>query len=585
FDGVQHFHQKGEPLDFQEELSDQIETTSPQGIEEEYLSDDKIRIHGPNLPHEGASGLDGIKAIQKTLLEATDAVRLIGLSGVGKTRLAQALFDHRLSDSPLASHHVCYTDTSYSPSPSPLALAERLVTIGGTAILIVDNCAPDLHTQLTNICQLKTSKVKLITIEYDIKEDQAESTNVFRLEPSSDTLIAKLIETRFKAVGYANAHTIADFAGGNARVAMSLATTVRKGESLSILKDSELFDRLFRQRNQPDPQFKEVAEICSLVYSFNAGEGDENEIATLCSLTDMSERTFYKKVSELLRRDLAQQRGNWRAILPHAIANRLAGLALDNSRQTELTACFKQAGNERLLSSFAKRIGLLHDHPKAVAIAQEWLSPFGLVGNVPDLNDSRRAIFFNLAPAAPEAALQALEEAETHERASTFFSRENLYFTEIVNLLCSIAYEPALFSKSIRLLTRFALTERIDENNNSIRRRIRQLFSLILSGTQATAQDRYGEIDHLLKSGDIDKERIGLQWLDASLKTRNFSLDSLPKFGARTREVYSVSISKDEYREWYRLFINTMILLHICGEQVKPLFDMPDCFRILPETS
>ncbi|WP_205245156.1 hypothetical protein, partial [Desulfovibrio psychrotolerans] len=29
----------------------------------------------------------------------------------------------------------------------------------------------------------------------------------------------------------------------------------------------------------------------------------------------------------------------------------------------------------------------------------------------------------------------------------------------------------------------------------------------------------------------------------------------------------------------------TLILLHICGEQVKPLFDMPDCFRILPETS
>ncbi|MFW5489110.1 MAG: RhuM family protein [Desulfovibrio sp.] len=28
FDGFQHFHQKGEPLVFQEELSDQIETTS-----------------------------------------------------------------------------------------------------------------------------------------------------------------------------------------------------------------------------------------------------------------------------------------------------------------------------------------------------------------------------------------------------------------------------------------------------------------------------------------------------------------------------------------------------------------------------
>ena len=50
-------------------------------------------------------------------------------------------------------------------------------------------------------------------------------------------------------------------------------------------------------------------------------------LGKLCGKTPQE---LYRSVAELQRRDLVQQRSVWRAVLPHAIANRLAAVALQN---------------------------------------------------------------------------------------------------------------------------------------------------------------------------------------------------------------------------------------------------------------
>ncbi|WP_421022011.1 hypothetical protein, partial [Klebsiella pneumoniae] len=73
-----------------------------------------------------------------------------------------------------------------------------------------------------------------------------------------------------------------------------------------------------------------ISEVCSLVYSFQ-GEllsGDGAEMLALGGMIGKSAQEVFTAVAELKRRDLLQQRGPWRAVLPHAIANRLAERAL-----------------------------------------------------------------------------------------------------------------------------------------------------------------------------------------------------------------------------------------------------------------
>jgi hypothetical protein len=134
--------------------------------------------------------------------------------------------------------------------------------------------AADLHRNLSDIARAPGSTISVITIEYDIRDDKPEGTDVFELEPSSIDLIAKLIAARFRQLSLIDAQTIADVSGGNARIAIALAETVRAGESIKGLTDAELFKRLFEQRHGYNEPLEAIAQAVSLVYSFD-GENAE----------------------------------------------------------------------------------------------------------------------------------------------------------------------------------------------------------------------------------------------------------------------------------------------------------------------
>lgn len=158
---------------------------------------------------------------------------------------------------------------------------------------------------------------------------------------------------------------------------MAIAERVEEGESLAQLSDAQLFNRLFEQRNDPDDDLREQAEILSLVYSFSisTSEGGINELEALGSLGGYSYRQLFKTVTNLLNRHVIQKRANWRAVLPHAIANKLAASALDSIPVHELRDTFEAPGRQRLLISFAHRLGLLHEHAVAKEIVEAWLQP------------------------------------------------------------------------------------------------------------------------------------------------------------------------------------------------------------------
>jgi Cdc6-like AAA superfamily ATPase len=218
---------------------------SPEGIEEEYLLDDRLRLRDGTQPQRDELPIqEGLLLLRSTLSAPRTSVRLAGLSGVGKTRLVQALFDKRIGSQALSTSLPIYTDISYNPEPSPESIAEQLISQKTKAILIVDNCPPDLHRRLTEICSQHNSNVSLLTIEYDIQDDIPNETNVFRLEPASEELIEKLISKRYPHISQVDAHTIAYFSGGNARIGIALANTVKHNETLSGFNDNRLFERL-----------------------------------------------------------------------------------------------------------------------------------------------------------------------------------------------------------------------------------------------------------------------------------------------------------------------------------------------------
>ena len=557
---------------------------APGGIEEAYLLDEEVRLYdSANLSSDGMTAVDGINRLRTVLLRPASSVRLTGLSGVGKTRLLQALFDERIGETPLNQSQVFYSDVSNSPNPDPRNFAVHLIALQKPAILAVDNCPPDLHRSLTSVCTASGSLVSLITVEYDVREDQPEETEVFRLEPASIALVEKMIQIRFSHISQIDTRTIAEFSGGNARIAIALANTISRGETLADLKDEDLFQRLFRQRNEPNNTLLRSAEVCSLVYSFDCQttENFDIELRLLGSLADRTVKEIFGDVSELKRRDLVQQRNIWRAVLPHALANKLAQRALENIPLDDILKVFVNGGSERLLKSFSRRLSYLHQSEISAEIAKRWLSENGLLGDVSNLNDLGITLLSNIAPIAPKVTLEAIERAANGDGGRKFTSRKNDHFDKFTRLLRSLAYDSELFEQCTVLICRFALSEDSKENQSSIRDLLKSLFFMHLSGTHASANQRLCIIEGLVNSNSENEQELGLLLLRSALEAWHFSSHYSFEFGAHSRDYGYSPKTREEVHKWFNVFISLSNTLAVSDQPiaVKAKILLADKFR------
>ncbi|WP_289098389.1 hypothetical protein [uncultured Pseudoalteromonas sp.] len=543
----------------------------PHGTTGEYFVDEQVRLRDSSSSNnEGLKGLDGLNLIRNKLLERKASIRLVGLSGVGKTRFVQALFDERIGDNPLPHKAVFYTDMANSPKPTPQALAEKIVGEGRQAVLIIDNCPPDLHRSLTTLCSTESSNTNLLTVEYDLREDQPEQTEVFSLEPSSIELIEKILNARYQHLSQQNSRTISKFSGGNSRIALALAETIGKDENISSLRDEELFKRLFYQRHANEKSLETAAQCLSLVYSFqiNSEKTYSDDITFLSKLSEIPPRDIYESAKELKRRNLVQQRSKWMAVLPHPIANRLAKYALENISTGVISDNFNESTDERLLKSFSRRLGYLPKCEEAKIIVNDWLNENGLLHKLYAEGKSELAwvLLTNIAPISTKEVLLYIE---TLAKQPEFCTRKNKQFTAITRLIRSIAYEEQYFGTCIRLLCQFSLSEDKTENYNSIRDILKSLFQLYLSGTHATKEQRLDVIKNLISTATEHSIELAFELLDASLEAWPFSSSHSFDFGANPRDFGYRPKTNQDVEDWYQLFIDYTAELIASDSQVS----------------
>ncbi|KCZ57920.1 hypothetical protein HY36_12160 [Hyphomonas atlantica] len=568
---------------------------TPAELEDEFLVDDHPCVLFANLASKASQPLlDGIKLARDRLKPAGSAVRITGLSGVGKTRFAQALFEEGVGEGHLPSSNAIYADLGDDLTPSASELVAHLIANDSSAYLVLDNCPPDVHRLLQKKVAASGTKLRLLTIEYDISDDKPEETEVIHLEPSSEQTVSKLVQKRFPGLGRVNADKIAEFSGGNARVAIALSSRVDADETLSKFSDEELFNRLFSQRKGPSESLLESAEVLSLVYSFNVSPDEYNdELSALGRISGLDRRTLHRDQAELLRRQLSQQRGDWRAVLPHALANRVAKRALENLPLDDINAeLFKQC-NVRLFKSCAHRIGYLHDFQPARNLADSWVASGAPLHDIASCDAELLTCLDYIAPVFPETVLTALETAT---KTAGFASRSNPHFNLFVRLLCHLAYEDDQFDRAIEVLLRFAETEEKGENNNSIVGQMKHLFSLYLSGTEASPLRRQEFVAKLLKSPIPRHHEIASDLLHAALEVSHWSSFATFGFGARKRGSGWQPKTRQERIDWYVGFVGLLQRslesnkLHeakwakeMLAPNFRSLWTLAGCFDVLEE--
>ncbi|MDA4845744.1 hypothetical protein [Hoeflea poritis] len=531
-------------------------SATPADANDDLILDDGVRVVVPSTSRKPLRLGEAIDSVRRLIDTSQKSVRITGLSGVGKSRFVQALFEDVVGDAPLDRTSVIYADIGDEPEPSARVMIDRMIAQGVSATVVLDNCASDLHNSLASRLANQTNSLRLITVEYDIREDKPQTTEVVQLDAYGPQIAEKLLLRRYPTLGRVNAAKIADFSEGNARLALAIADAAPLDDTIGRLSDEELFNRLFHQRHDLDAGLKEQAEVLSLVYSFSI-ESDEEGVDELALLGELCEQTrlrMHRAAQTLVDRQVAQKRSRWRAVLPHAVANRLASEALSNIPFDQLIHTFEQKAGARLLKSFGRRLGFLHEHPVAVAFVDRWVSSGGLLSDLSVLNEHGRQLLMHIAPVSPNRALELVEASFASPQVLSALGPRDSFRSIALNILVGLAYYPEFFDRAVAALLLVAEQEDPDNNYDSVRNKLKDLFQLYLSGTHATTAQRAGIVRDLLNSDDETRVQIGAGLLDSALEACRWSSANSFEFGARPRD-YGYSPNFDERLEWFRTFI------------------------------
>lgn len=540
---------------------------APEGVNGIYIPDETARIISRKDQGNAMGVVKGINFIRQSLQHGGATVRLVGQSGVGKTRLAQALFDGRIGWNSLDPALAHYVDVGGSHAPAPEILAGNLVASRRRAILIVDNCGAEQHQRLTAAVRVKDSTVSVLSIEYDISDDSIEGTEVITIKPSSAGVIRTLLRHRFPDMSEVNIGVIANHAGGNARVAIALAGNIGADETIRGLDNEALFRRIFIQRNSEDDTLLRAAQAFSLVYSFKIDDAPvEEDLDRIGSLIGLNVDEMYRAATELRRRDLVQERGHWRALLPQAIANRLARQALQSIPPVRIKRALLRTSSDRLQKSFARRLYFLHDVPFATSMAQEWLGQNGFLGDLRNLDETGIEMFRSVAPVVPMLTLSALERAAAAPEGSQILARDQ----RLIRTIRHIAYDATLFARCCKLLISLIDLDKESERE-FCRESLTSLFFMHLSGTHASAEQRLEILKPLLQSESEIRLKIGVRALQAMLEAWHFSSSFEFEFGARVRDTGLAPESVEDVRAWFRPVLQFVL---DCVQEDKPERDI-----------
>ena len=520
----------------------------------EFVLGTEPRVFGPGAT-DGMTDLQAIEAIRHDLA-AGGTVRLIGLSGVGKTRLAQALFDPRINtDTPaLSQDWAIYADISNGPDPSPEAMIEALGNFSAPSILIVDNCGQKSHAALVERKTKSAKTIGLLTIEYDIQDDLPDDTTFYRLEGASHETMSVLLRGRYRHLSLSDVHTVIEASDGNSRVAFVLASTSKHTNDLSSLKEVELFRRLFVQSQGAGDDLLRCAKAASLIYSFDGEDvSPTSEMAILAACAGTTVADFRRNMVDLKRRGLLQERGKWRALLPHAVSNRLAALALEEQLASEVEDRLFTHAPERVRSSFAHRLSFLHGSTDAQSLVVRWMASDGPLGAPTSLSDHGFHIFQRLAPVDQAATLEAIDRSVSSKTAGDL---DEFRIEKLASITNSLAYEATNFDRCIDVLVKLALMQIVNRSRRERQHEyLRALFQAHYSGTLAPASQRATHVKRLLASDSATEYGIGVELLAQTLKVSGFRIPETFQFGARTRTQGWRARDEAEYREWYETFL------------------------------
>lgn len=462
------------------------------------------------------------KLVLEGLINVSETIRILGLSGLGKTRILLEIFRPIQSDdnSILLSSRVLYINYNLYQNAEYQTIVSKAISEQIDPIIILDNCPISVHRQIRQLINREGNKASLISLDSnpeEIDNDKVKDVNyiIIRKEDMS-SVVEELLSSRFNNLDEERKKKIKDFSQGIPLMAVLLGESVNNGEKfIGKLDDKELLDKLLGAKGKEE-KYRTILKSCSIFnfFGFYDELATQTEfIAKSTNITNLNGddnvkvNDFNEICNHYLKREIFEKKGRFIGMRPFPLAMSLAQEWLDPLTPQRLINVIKeiaglQDSDRRLLSSaFAEQMKYLGYNDKAVQIIDKITGPNSPFDDAEVLNTELGSrLFRSFVEVNPIAVSQNFKRQffykTTDELLKIQAGRRNIVWT-----LEKLCFDKRTFIDSAKVFLQFAIAENETWSNNATGQFL-HLFNTHLSGTEADLSERWKIIEWMLNKGD-----------------------------------------------------------------------------------
>lgn len=479
------------------------------------------------------------KLVLDGLINVSQTIRILGLSGLGKTRILLEIFRPFNSDdnSILLSSRVLYINCNLYPNAEYQTIISKAISEQIDPIIILDNCPKTVHRNLLQLTNRERNKASLISLDSnpeEIENDKMNGVNYIIIKKEElSSVVDELILSRFNNLDEESKKKIKDFSQGIPLMAVLLGESVINGEEfIGKLDDKELLDKLLGTKGK-DEKHRTILKSCSIFNFFGFYDDLVTQtefIAKSKNITSLSGddaikiNDFNETCNYYLKREIFEKRGRFIGMRPFPLAMSLAQEWLDPLTPQRLInvieeiAALEDPDKTNLSKAFAEQMKYLGYNDKAVQIVEKIIGNDSPFDNAEVLNTELGSrLFRSFVEVNPVAVAQNFKRQfsnkTTEELLKIKEGRRNIVWT-----LEKLCFDNRTFEDSAKILLQFAIAENETWSNNATGQFL-HLFNTHLSGTEANLSQRWEIIEWALSKGEkqyyeyaIKAMKIGLNF-------------------------------------------------------------------------
>ena len=229
--------------------------------------------------------------VREGVAEPRRVFRVVGSSGVGKSRLLLQALEHSEEEADLGysiADLVLYADES---EVGTLAISDVVQTLAENpqrAVVVVDRCTPETHRILVGLVQRRESSLSLVTLDDDVPADVREQTivklsgheTIIKVPEAPSSVIEAVINEACPGLPSEDFRRLAHFSRGFPKVAHLVAQAWATSRPIAHATEEHFAEAFVLGRRAQDRKL--VLTAARLLAAFPLGEDGSSRRRSAC---------------------------------------------------------------------------------------------------------------------------------------------------------------------------------------------------------------------------------------------------------------------------------------------------------------